>query len=426
VLVVGLTALFLIGGVGIAYVIGAGSVLGFVAAGQQAYLAILPQRIFSQLDLFVLMALPLFILTGEIMNRSGITRTIIDLMLALVGRVKGGLGHVNILTSVFFAGVSGSAIADTAALSNTLVPAMVEQGYRRSYAAALTAASSIIGPIIPPSIILILYGALMETSVTALFVAGVVPGLLLAAALMTVNAICASRGNHPGGSDQNVPTFVPSLVSALPALSLPVIILGGILSGVTTPTEAAAIAVVAALIVGKTQNGITMESFWQAVQSTVRLTGSVFMTLAAVAVFSYLVGLLQWPQTLAGWVSGTGLSGLEFLLAINLLFLVVGMVLDLPVALFLMVPVIAPLALTQGIDPTHLGIVLCFNLCIGLTTPPFGACLAVTASVAGIEYRKIARAVLPFVAAEMVVLFCLILFPQISLFLPRLTGFVVG
>ncbi|NKB20955.1 MAG: TRAP transporter large permease subunit [Alphaproteobacteria bacterium] len=425
-LVLGVTAVFLLGGVGIAYVIGAGSVLGFIAAGQDIYLAVLPQRIFSQLDLFALMALPLFILTGEIMNRSGITRVIVNLMMALVGRVKGGLGHANILTSVFFGGVSGSAIADTAALSNTLVPAMVERGYRRSYAAALTAASSIIGPIIPPSIILILYGALMETSVTALFVAGIVPGLLLAASLMVANAICARREDHREENEKDDPVLSRSIIAALPALSLPVIILGGIVGGVTTPTEAAAIAVVAALIVGSRQDGMNAQIFWQAVQTTVRLTGSVFMILAAVAVFGYLAGLLQWPQSLAGWVSGTGLSGLELLLAINLLFLVVGMVLDLPVALFLIVPVIAPLALAQGVDPTHLGIVLCFNLCIGLTPPPFGACLAVTASVAGVEYKKIARAVLTFVAAEILVLGCLILFPQISLFLPRLAGFVAG
>ncbi len=373
-LVLGAAAVFVLGGVGIAYVIGAGSVLGFIAAGQNIYLAVLPQRIFSQLDLFALMALPLFILTGEIMNRSGVTRTIVDLMMALLGRVRGGLGHANILTSLFFAGVSGSAIADTAALSNTLVPAMVERGYRRSYAAALTAASSIIGPIIPPSIRPILYGAVMETSVTALFVAGIVPGLLLAGALIAMNALLAQRGRHPDGGQQNTADLAQCFVTALPALSLPV---GGIIAGLTTPTEAAAIAVVAALIVGQLRNGLTRQSFWQAVQATIRLTGSVFMILAAVAVFGYLAGSLQWPQTLAGWVTGTGLSGLELLLVINLVFLIVGMVLDLPVALFLLVPVIAPLALAlaQGVDPTHLGIVLCFNLCIGLTPPPFGACL---------------------------------------------------
>ncbi|MCB1391131.1 MAG: TRAP transporter large permease subunit, partial [Rhodobacteraceae bacterium] len=176
-------ALLLGSGLAIAYVIGGATVLAFLATGQERYLAVLPQQIFSKIDVFALMAMPLFILAGEIMNRGGVTRVLIRLAMVIVGRVRGGLGHVNILTSVFFAGISGSAVADSAAVSNTLVPAMTEQGYKLPYAGAITAASSIIGPIVPPSIIMIFYGALMGTSVTALFIAGIVPGLLLALAL---------------------------------------------------------------------------------------------------------------------------------------------------------------------------------------------------------------------------------------------------
>ncbi|MBT5917302.1 MAG: TRAP transporter large permease subunit, partial [Alphaproteobacteria bacterium] len=300
--ILGAGFVFLMCGTAIAYVIGASSILTYVLNDQARYLAIIPQRIFAQIDVFALMAMPLFILTGDIMNRSGITRVMIDFSMALVGRMKGGLGHVNILTSVFFAGISGSAVADSAALSNTLVPAMVEKGYDKTYAAAITAASSIIGPIIPPSIILIVYGALMQTSVAALFIAGVIPGLLLAFALFGVNFFFAHRDDHPGGKTEVVPKLWPSFVKAAPALTLPIIIVGGIVVGLTTPTEAAAVAVVTATIVGRLYGGINFEVLWGAVQNTARLTGSIFMILSAVATLGYIAGLMQWPQMLADLV----------------------------------------------------------------------------------------------------------------------------
>ncbi|MEP5361402.1 MAG: TRAP transporter large permease subunit, partial [Nitratireductor sp.] len=208
-------------GLALAYIIGASAVLAFVATDNARYLAILPQKVFSQISVFALLAMPLFILAGEIMNRAGVTRALIDLSMALVGRLRGGLGHVNIMTSVFFAGISGSAVADAAALSNTLVPAMRERGYSATYAGAITAASSIIGPIVPPSIILIFYGALMQTSVAALFMAGILPGLLLTAALFALNAWYAWRDDHPRLERGEAPAFGPTLVGALPALSLP-------------------------------------------------------------------------------------------------------------------------------------------------------------------------------------------------------------
>ncbi len=425
-LVFGAGILFLISGTAIAYVIGASSILTYLATDQARYLAIIPKRIFAQIDVFALMAMPLFILTGDIMNRSGITKVMIDFSMALVGRMKGGLGHVNILTSVFFAGISGSAVADSAALSNTLVPAMEEKGYEKVYAAAITAASSIIGPIIPPSIILIVYGALMQTSVAALFIAGVLPGLLLAFALFIVNAFFAYRDNHPGGRGEDVPPLWPSFVKAAPALTLPVIIVGGIVVGLTTPTEAAAVAVVTATLVGRLYGGVNISILWQAVESTVRLTGSIFMILGAVATLGYIAGLLQWPQALAELVTGAGLGGLEYLLVMNVVFLVAGMIMDIPVALSLLVPIMAPLALAQGVNPIHLGIVLCFNLCIGLITPPLGGCLIITSTVTGVNYWKLARAIMPFALVEVAVLIALVLFPEISLFLPRITGLTIN
>ena len=424
-LVLAAGAVLLASGAALAYVIGAASVLTYLANDRAAFLAVMPQRIFAQIDVFALMSMPLFILTGDIMNRSGITRVLIDFSMALVGRLKGGLGHVNIMTSVFFAGISGSAVADAAALSNTLVPAMREKGYTSVYAGAVTAASSIIGPIIPPSIILIVYGALMQTSIAALFIAGVIPGLLLALALFLVNAFFAYRDDHPGGRGEAVPPLWASFRKAAPALTLPVIIVGGIVLGVVTPTEAATVAVVTATLVGHLYGGIDRVVLWDAFQHTAKLTGAIFVILGAVASLGYIAGLLQWPQLLGEIVNEAELSPLQYLFVMNVVFLIAGMIMDIPVALSLLVPILAPVALAQGANPVHLGIVLSFNLSIGLLTPPLGGCLIVVSTVTGVNYWRLARAILPFAAAEVVVLIVLVLVPELSLFLPRLAGLSV-
>lgn len=262
-LVPAITAAFLASGLALAYVIGGSAVLAFVVTDNARYLAILPQKVFSQISVFSLLAMPLFILAGELMNRGGVTKALIDLSMAMVGRLRGGLGHVNIMTSVFFAGISGSAIADAAALSNTLVPAMKERGYSETYAGAITAASSIIGPIVPPSIILIFYGAIMETSVSALFVAGIIPGLLLAAALFAMNGFYAWKEDHPRATVEETPPIGSAIFAALPALSPPLIIVGGIVFGWMTPTEAAGVAVFAAFGVGYFYSGLSLSDLGQ-------------------------------------------------------------------------------------------------------------------------------------------------------------------
>lgn len=417
---------FLFSGLAIAYVIGGAAVLAFVATDNTRYLAILPQQIFSKIDVFALMAMPLFILAGELMNRGGITGALINLSMALVGRVRGGLGHVNILTSVFFAGISGSAVADAAALSNTLVPEMQRRGYRLTYASAVTAASSIIGPIVPPSIILIFYGALMGTSVTALFLAGIIPGLVLAAALLVVNGVFALREDHPRVEKADMPPFLPTLVQSLPALSLPAIILGGIVFGWMTPTEAAAVAVFAALGAGWFYAGLDRGQVVEALRRTAVLSGSIFIIICAVSALGHLGALERVPEALSDMVMRLGLGPGEYMLAMNVIFLLAGMVLDIPVALALLVPLLAPVALAQGADPVHLGIVLCFNLCIGLVSPPMGGCLLVVSTVTGVNYWHLARAVIPFVLVQIGVLALLVNVPALSLWLPRAFGLAGG
>jgi len=416
----------LMSGLAIAYVIGGAAVLAFIATDNSRYLAILPQQIFSKIDVFALMAMPLFILAGELMNRGGVTTALINLSMALVGRLRGGLGHVNILTSVFFAGISGSAVADAAALSNTLVPEMRKRGYTLTYASAVTAASSIIGPIVPPSIILIFYGALMGTSVTALFLAGIIPGLLLAAALIVLNAIYAWRQDHPRVERADMPPLGRTILHSLPALALPVIILGGIVFGWMTPTEAAAVAVFAALGAGWFYEGLNRASVLEGLRRTAMLSGSIFMIICAVSALGHLGALERLPEAISDLVTSLGLGPVGYMLVMNVIFILAGMVLDIPVALALLVPLLAPVALAQGADPVHLGIVLCFNLCIGLISPPMGGCLLVISTVTGVNYWKLAWAVVPFVLLEIGVLALLVAFPAISLWLPQAFGFAGG
>jgi tripartite ATP-independent transporter DctM subunit len=413
-----------VSGTALAYVVGALGVLTFWATDNLRYLAILPQRIFSQIDVFNLMAMPLFIMTGEVMNRMGSTKALIDFSMSLVGRFRGGLGHVNIMTSVFFAGISGSAAADAAALSNTLVPAMRDQGYTNRYAAAVTAASAIIGPIIPPSIILIFYGALMQTSIGGLFAAGIIPGLVLAIALLITNSFFAHRQNHPGGKGQENPPFFKSLRYASPALMLPTIILGGIVFGVVTPTEAAGLAVIASLGAGLFYGRVNWETVTESLKRTAVVTGMIFMVMSAAACAAWIGSLEQWPQRLATLATESGLTGLRFLLAVNLVFLAAGMVMNVPMALFLLVPLFGPACIAQGVHPTHLGIILCLNLTMGMITPPFGGVLIIVSSVSGENYWSLALATLPFVLVEVIVLLLIILVPELSLYLPRLLGFI--
>jgi tripartite ATP-independent transporter DctM subunit len=423
-IVAALFILFLISGAALAYVVGAAAVLSFIASDNARYLAVLPQRIFSQLDVFALMAMVLFIMTGEVMNRTGVTRHLINFSMTIVGRFKGGLGHVNIMTSLFFAGVSGSAVADAAALSNTLIPAMREQGYSNRYAGAITAASAVIGPIIPPSIILIFYGAWMQVSIGGLFAAGIIPGLLLGVVLLVANAVFAHRHDHPGGRGTQVPHFWPSFMKAIPALLLPTIILGGIVFGIATPTEAAGVAVAAALAAGLFYGGVNLKVVLKCIEKTAILSGSIFMIIAAAACFAYVGSLEQWPQQIAKLATESGITGISFLLLINLIFLIAGMFMDVPMALALLVPLFGPAAVAQGVHPIHLGIILCLNLTMGLITPPLGGCLIVVSAISGENYWTLAKAILPFIVVEIFALLIITLVPSLSLFLPRVLGFL--
>jgi tripartite ATP-independent transporter DctM subunit len=358
------------------------------------------------------------------MNRAGITRALIEFAMAIMGRIKGGLGHVNVLASVFLAGISGSAVADAAALGKTIVPAMRAKGYSNVYASALTAAASMIGPIIPPSIVMVFYGAIMRIDVSAMFVGGIIPGLLLACALFATNTFYAYRHNHPGGRREDIPRLWPSFRHAAPSLSLPFIIVGGIVFGVVTPTEAAALAVVAAIVIGLCYGGMRWGEMRESLEQTASLTGTIFIILGAVAAFGWLAGYLALPQLLGATVAEFKLGKWEYLVLLNVIFIVAGTFFEPPVLMALLVPLLGPQAVQLGVDPVHLGIVISLNLTLGLITPPMGGVLLVVSAVTQLDYWALCKAVMPFVLIETLVLVVIVFVPDLTLYLPRVFGLI--
>ena len=414
--------LLIVASTSLPYVIGSASVLSFILSGKESFIAIFPQRMYSQVNMFVLLALPMFVLTGEIMGRTKVAGVLIDFAMSIFGRFKGGLGHVNIVTSIFFAGVSGSQFADTAMLSNVLVPQMKKRGYPGSYAAAITAASSVVGPVIPPSTILILYGALFQLSIGALFIAGIVPGLLLGLAMMITNSIIAKRKNHPGGTAEDRPPFWPSFFRAIPALSLPAIIVGGIVFGVVTPTEAGAISVLVAIGCGYLYGGVTWQAFIDGVEKTAVMVGAIFGVLVALSLFNWLAAFLRIPNLISEWINTMGLVGYKYFIAIVFVFIISGMIADLGVSLFLLAPLLIPEAVNQGFHPIHVGIVVVITMVIGGSTPPVGPLLVVASAIAGESYWKTSMEVFPLIIGQFAIVFFLIFLPDIILFLPKIMG----
>lgn len=407
----------------VAYVLGIAGLIGLAQIGPR-YLAMAPDRMFGGLDLFPFLAMPFFILAGEIMNRTGITERLIDFAQALVGFLRGGLAHTNMVASVFFAGITGAATADAAAFGNTMVPAMVRQGYSRPFACAVTAAGSIIGPTIPPSTLMVIYGSIMGVSIAGLFAAGILPGLLICLACMAVIALLGARLGLPKADRAfHLATVARTFQRSIPALVLPVFILGSILGGVTTPTEAASIAVLYALVVGGVlYRRLSVGDILEMLIRTARITGIIFFIIATASILGWWMTFNQIPQAIAaGFLSISDDPGI-ILAMILLLLLIVGMVMDINAALIILAPVLAPLTLAIGLEPVHAGIVIILALNISLMTPPVGACLFVLASVTGERMERIARALVPFLAVEITILIAIAYWPALALTIPRWLG----
>ncbi|MEE2859452.1 MAG: TRAP transporter large permease [Paracoccus sp. (in: a-proteobacteria)] len=393
--------------------------------GQERDLTLLYRNLYNGMDSFPLMAIPFFMLAGEVMNRGGITTRLVEFAQALMGHFRGGLAHVNVLSSMLFAGLSGSAVADTSALGSMLIPAMEKQGYTRRFAAAITAASSVIGPIIPPSGIMIIYAYVMGESVAALFLAGLVPGVLVGLGLMLVIKLMADRYDFPVASARySWPDRGRASLKAFFPLMTPVIILGGILGGVFTPTEAAAVSVVYALIISLFVLRTMTFSELPDVLGRAALTSAVVLLLVGAAMsFKTVVSLSQTPQMMADWILTLTADPLLLLLLINLLLFVVGMFLDAGPAIIILAPILGPVFTGMGVDSVHFAIIMSVNLTVGLATPPMGLVLFVASAVSGERVTTIARAILPFLAVEVAVIFLITYVPAISMTIPRLTGF---
>ena len=393
--------------------------------GQERDITLLYRNVYNGIDSFPLMAIPFFMLAGELMNKGGITMRLVEFAQALMGHFRGGLAYVNILSSMLFAGMSGSAVADTSALGSMLIPAMEKQGYTRKFAAAITAASSVIGPIIPPSGIMIIYAYVMGESVAALFLAGIVPGILVGVGLMLVVRAMADKYDFPIASRKYTwPERGQASLKAFFPLLTPVIILGGILAGVFTPTEAAAVAVAYALFIGFfVLRTLTLAEIPGILSRAGMISSVVLLLVGAAMAFKTVVSLSHAPEQLASYILSLSDNPLILLFLVNLLLFVVGMFLDAGPAIIILGPILGPIFVDLGVDPIHFAIIMSVNLTVGLATPPMGLVLFVASAVSGERVETIARAILPFLAVEVLVIFLITYVPAISMTIPRLTGF---
>jgi tripartite ATP-independent transporter DctM subunit len=414
--------LLLLIGLPIGFVLGIAGVIGLLQIGGENFLTMAPKRFFEGLDLFTFMAMPFFILAGEIMNRSGITERLACFADALVGYLRGGLAHSNMVASVLFAGMTGAAVSDTAAFGNTLVPAMVRQGYKRPFACAVTVAGSIIGPTIPPSNLMVIYGSLMGVSIAGLFAAGILPGLLICILCMALIAALGRRLKLP--KSQQGPSLKRILISfkdSFLALLMPGIILGGILFGVVTPTEAAAIAVFYALFIGVVvYRALSFNDIVDMLIRTSLITGIVFLIIASASILSWWMTFMQIPQAVAHGFLSFSQDPRVILGLILLLLLGIGMFMDINAALIILAPVLGPLTEAIGMNPVHAGVMIVLALNISLMTPPVGACLFVLSSITGERLERISAALLPFLAVEIAILLLVAYWSDLTLFIPRL------
>ncbi|HUU72919.1 MAG TPA: TRAP transporter large permease [Burkholderiales bacterium] len=395
---------------------------GAVSLGGLEFLEILPDRLFSGVSGFLLMAVPYFIFTAELMNRAGLTQRLIDFNNALFGRVRGALSHVNITTSLFFAGLTGAAITDTVAVGKLMIPAMKKEGYPADYCAAVTACSSVVGPIIPPSVVMVVYATILQDiSVISLFIAGIVPGLLLVGALLMVSGWLAWRRNFPVHGDGGVALALKAFFPTLPALLVPVIILGGILSGLSTVTEASAFAAVYTVAVGMfVYRQLSLKMVWSALLTTVRLSGVVFFLLGASTVLGWFVTRSGITREAADLIAGFSTDPLVQIFLVNGLLLLIGTAVDVLPALVIVAPVLVPAMVQLGFDPLHFAMVMILTLNIGNITPPVGMTLMTAAQIAKVSYESAIRASLPFYLSFIAVIAIVSVWPNVVLWLPEL------
>ncbi|NKC30129.1 TRAP transporter large permease [Falsiroseomonas selenitidurans] len=413
--------LLMLAGAPMVFVLGVAGALT-LALSDATPLVVVAQRLYNGLDSFTLLAIPFFVLAGLIMERGGIARAIVGLAGAMVGWIRGSLFMVATVTGTGLAAISGSGSADTAAVSSILIPEMKRRGYDIDYAAAAIAAAGALGPIIPPSIIMVVLAMISDLSVGAMFLGGLVPGLLAAAGLMAANWVFARRdpARYADAEPFSLPRLGQALRHALPALTLPVIIVGGIVGGVVTPTEAAVLAVAVALLVSLlVYREMRLADLPAIMLRAAGLSSAVMIIIGTASIFSWLIAVQDVPAMISGWFAQNVGAAWVFLLVVNLLLLVVGMFMESISAILILMPVLMPVAVHLGIDPLHFGVVVAINLSIGLITPPYGICLFVAGTVAGRSVTQVSSKVwLPLIPMLLMLLLATYL-PDIVLWLPR-------
>jgi C4-dicarboxylate transporter DctM subunit len=386
---------------------------------------IIPTRFVGLLsDSYLLLSAPLFILAGNVAARGGVARVLIDFATVLVGRFRGGLAYVNVLDSMFFGGISGSAVADVSALGTFLVPQMVRKGYDLDFATALTVSTAVMAPIIPPSIIAVIYAWMADESVAAMFAAGVIPGILVGIGMAVPVFVIAKKRNYPKEAPPTLPEFTAALVKALPALMIPVIIMGGILLGWFTPTEAAAVAVVYALVIPPIfYREPALRELPQIFADSARLSGVIGLIIGFVGAFGWVLTYSKFPFVVASAIAAIAPEWWMFVLLVIALYVVLGTFLTPSEIILVTVPVLLPVAQSVGVHPIHFGMVCVVASAIGHITPPVGLCLFVGMAISGLPMDKLMKPLLPFIGAIVAVLIVLAFLPEVVLFLPRLLGF---
>ena len=415
-----LAVVLLLLGVPVAVALGLASLVFVMISGQVPELVVL-HRMVAGVDSFPMLAVPFFILAGNLMNSAGVTFRIFEFAKALVGWLRGGLGHVNVGASVIFAGMSGAAVADAGGLGSIELKAMRDAGYDSDFAVGITAASSTIGPIIPPSLPMVIYGVLASASIGKLFAAGLVPGLLMAIALMVMIAFIAKRRGYPVDAEFNLRNLFLRFKGAFLSLMTPVIVVGGIVTGVLTPTEAAIAAAAYALFLGlviyRTLN--LKRLVWVSMKS-IETTAVVLFVVASASIFAWLLTSNGVADSLAELIKGITESRFGFTIIVILILLAVGCFMETIAAMTVLVPVLLPTAIEFGYDPTHFGVLMVLTLMISLLTPPVGMVLYVLSSISGLSFERCVTATMPFMVPLLIVLFIVAFFPQVTLWLPNL------
>ncbi len=417
ILLVSLLTLVILG-LPIGFVLGISSLLTIIYAGDLP-LIVIPQKMFGGIDSFPILAIPFFILAGEVMSSGGINKKIIRFSKAFIGWIQGSLAIITVVASMFFAAISGSAVATVSAIGGVTIPAMKKEGYSAEFAAAVSSSAAVCGPIIPPSIPLIVYGAAMTMSVSDLFIAAVIPGILLGVSLIALSYIIAKKKKFPTSEKASTEEKIAATKDGIGALMMPVIILGGIFSGIFTPTEASVIAVVYAFLISFfVYKSILLKDIPGILSKSAVVTSTIMIILATSKVSSWIVVVSKLPTIIANAILGMTDSSVIILLLINIILLVIGCLMEANAAMIILIPVLVPLAQLAGVTPLQFGVIMTFNLCLGLLTPPVGATLLIGSHLAKARFEKAVVAVIPFFLVGFIVLMLITFVPEVTLWLP--------